>query len=478
MGTLRRHGPPALAALAIALGGPHRERFDVTHGPRLVLVLLLGAVVLAGGRLHRGQWRLPEWAGAGALLAAAVGGALASSPAYALTPLALGVGCGALALGTAWRDGVERERWLRWLAGAAIAVAALGLLEAIGVGPQSLYGRAPSATMGQRNTLGHFLVLASPVAWTQAVRAPSWGRRAGWLLGVALIAAVVVQTRCRAAWLVGPIGLAGFAALSRSLRVLAIGGAIAFGAALSAALPLALRWSSAHPFADTLGRLVDAQGGTGAGRLEEWSSSLALFAAHPVLGVGPGQWFVEWGVARGANHFAHSDWIALLVERGAIGAALVLGLGVGVGAAWRGRGDFALVATTLAVAAGLGALDTVTQLPAPAAWVTLVAFVGLRAGAVPVRARGLAVGVAVLAAAAGCAFASRLLSTAESTPFDRLERAAALDPFDAELRLTLAEAWISAGRCDAAAPHLAAAQRLLPRHPHLAGLIRACPPDG
>ena len=408
-----RHGLPALAALAMLLGGPHRERFDVTHAPRLVLLLVLGAAVLAAGRLNRAHGRLAEWAFAAVVVLAAVGGARASSPAYALAPIALLVACFAIALGTAWRDGGERERWLGWLGAAAVAVAALGMLEALGVGPQSLYGRAPSATMGQRNTLAHFLVLAGPVGWTLALRARAWGPRLGWLAGAALMAAVVVQTRCRAAWLMGPIGLLVFAVLSRSVRAAA---AAAVGAAVGAALPRTLRWNSAHPYADTLGRLLEARSGSGLGRLEEWSASLALFAALPLLGAGPGHWFVEYGVGRGADHFAHSDWVGLLVERGALGTVAVLAVAAGVLHAWRGRSDFALVATTAFCAAGLGAFDAVTQLPASAAWVTLVAFVGIRAGAAPVRGRLGAAGLAVLALAALAMTASRLLSTAASTP--------------------------------------------------------------
>ncbi len=464
---MRRHALPALAAVAIVIGGPHRERFDVIHAPRLVLLLVLGAALLAVGRLPRSQWRFADWAFAAVVLLAMLSGLFASSPAYALTPVALLVACLALAAGTAWRD--DRDLWLAWLGAAAIAVAAIGMLEAMGFGPASLYGRAPSGTMGQRNTLAHFLVLASPVVWTLALRARSPGARSAWILGAALMAAVVVQTRCRAAWVVAPIALVAFAVLARSVKVLAVGAA----AAISAAFPVGLAWKASHPYLNTLGRLVDSRSGSGAGRLEEWAASLALFVAHPLLGAGPGHWFVEYGVGRGADHFAHSDWVALLVERGSAGTLAVIALAAGVLSAWRRRSDFALVAITLATAAGLGVFDSVTQLPAPAAWVTLVGFIGIRPAA-SARSPWSSAVVAAIALAAALMCASRLLSTADSTPFDRLERAAELDPFDAEVRLTLAEAWISAGHCERAAPHLEAAQRLLSRHPALPGLMAAC----
>lgn len=469
---MRRHALPALAAVAIALGGPHRERFDVVHLPRLLLLLVLGAAVLAEGRQRR--FGLAEWGVAAVVLFAGAGAALASSPTYTLVPLLLLLACFALATGTAWRDGGERDLWLAWLGAAALAVAASGVVESLGLGPASLRGRAPSATMGQRNALAHFLALASPVVWTLALRARTWGPRVAWLLGAALMAAVVVQTRSRAAWLVAPLGFVGFAVLTRSARVAVVGASVAAAAALSAALPPVLQWTSAHPYADTLGRLVDARSGSGLWRLHEWKETLSLFFASPMLGAGPGHWFVEYGVARGADHFAHSDWVGLLSERGALGAAAVLATAAGALIAWRGRSDFALVAVTLGIAAGVGAFDAVTQLPAPAAWVTLVAFVGIRAGAEHVRARLPAGVLAVCALGVASMLASRLLSTAAETPFDRLERAAVLDPFDGELRLTLGEAYVSAGQCEAAAPHLAAARRLLPKHPYLPTLEQAC----
>jgi Flp pilus assembly protein TadD len=92
--------------------------------------------------------------------------------------------------------------------------------------------------------------------------------------------------------------------------------------------------------------------------------------------------------------------------------------------------------------------------------------------------RNLRLPAALAAAATAWAlavFASRVLSTADATPFDRLELAARLDPLDGELRVQLAESWASAGRCDLARPHLDAARALLPEHPRLWRIGRRCP---
>ncbi len=471
-----RHGLPAVAALSVLLSGPARERFDVIHGLRGVGVLSLAAALMFAGRLARADWGTAEWASAAAWVAMAVGGACALSPAYALAPLALFAGCFAIALGTSWREG-ERENWLTWLALAAVAVAALGMLESMGLGPQSLRGRAPSSTMGQRNTLAHFLVLASPLVWAQAVRAGSRRSQVAWLFAAALLAAVVVQTRCRAAWGVGPAVLFCFVLLVRTRAALGVAGAVVSAVAIAAVAPVGLRWTEPHPFADTFSRLAEWRTGSGAGRIAEWAASSRLFLEHRLLGIGPGNWFVEYGVAHNGDHFPHADGLALLVERGAIGTGLALTVATAVLHGWKERRDvlgWPLVASTVLAAGALGAFDSVLQLPAPLLWLTLVCFVGLRSAATPVRAPALALALVVLAVGAALSFGSRLLSTSDATPFDRLELAATLDPFDGELRLALAEAWISAGRCDQAARHLEAAQQLLPLHPQLPGLTAAC----
>jgi O-antigen ligase len=468
-----RHALPALAALALFCGGPHRERLAVIHAPRIVLLMALGAALLYAGRVARSSFGAVEWLGAAALGAMALSGALAVSPAYALQPVAVAAGALVVLLGTAWRT-QEREVWLHWLAAAVIAVAVLGLIEAMGLGPPSLRGRAPSATMGQRNALAHFLVLGSPLVWALGLRATSPRVRAGLWAAAALIAAVVIQTRSRAAWLVGVPVVACFAVLSWRRATLALVAVLAVGVAIAAAAPVALAWRQPTPYLDTLSRLIDAGSGSGAGRIAEWKASLGLFTSAPVWGLGPGNWFVEYGLSHGGAHFSHSDWVGFLVERGVVGTALLVALGVATLLRWRGRGERALVASTLAAASGLGAFDSVLQLPAPCLLTALVSFVGLRPEAKALRSPIAGTAMALLALVGTGAFASRLLSTAEKTPFDRLELAAKLDPLDGELRFTLAEAWASAGNCEKARPHLEAVRKLLPRHPRLAAIANEC----
>ena len=105
----------------------------------------------------------------------------------------------------------------------------------------------------------------------------------------------------------------------------------------------------------------------------------------------------------------------------------------------------------------------------------VVIFAGTRSESERLRAPVAAIVLCVLSLGAALSFASRVMSTAESTPFDRLELAAKLDPLDGEVRVTLAEAWASAGDCEKARVHADAARWLLPRHPTLAAVDTTCP---
>src|SRR6185295_3842609 len=92
---------------------------------------------------------------------------------------------------------------------------------------------------------------------------------------------------------------------------------------------------------------------SGAGRLVQYENSLALVPGHPLFGVGPGNWFVHYPRVTHAgdpayagqqiiptNPWPSSDWVAMLVERGAVGALLLLAAGVAAAAAaTRGDGE-------------------------------------------------------------------------------------------------------------------------------------------
>lgn len=417
--------------------GPVRRSFELTHLPKEALLAATAAVVLLTFRSRRFDFldaTLLAFAASTTLSAAA-----ALSPAFAWRPALLTLSTVVIAL--ALRDREDRGRWLRWLAAALLVLATLGLIETLGLAHWSLEGRAPSSLLGQRNTLAHVLVLGLVVFFELAEE------RRAWWFGAALLTLVIVMTRSRAAWLAVPVVLL---AARRPKAVLAV----AAGALLGSLLP-AQPWRSAQPYADSLRRLFDATHGSGAGRLEQWQGALASFSTHPLFGVGPGNGFLT--LAREPNRFLNSDAVAMLVERGLLGAALALLIAAQL---LRPR------TAALAAVAVTGALDSVTQLPAAALLFTVLAFHGLsRTPEQPAptgTAKPLAAFFALASVLCGLAFASRVLSTGDNQAFEVLTRAVQLDPTDAFTRLELVRAQVSAGRCDDAKPHVPVLEHQLP----------------
>jgi len=77
-------------------------------------------------------------------------------------------------------------------------------------------------------------------------------------------------------------------------------------------------------------RVADYQEGSGRGRLVQYQQSLWMAVRHPLFGVGPGNWAVEYPAQAARrdpslnesqpgmtfNPWPSSDWVALVAERG------------------------------------------------------------------------------------------------------------------------------------------------------------------
>ena len=112
----------------------------------------------------------------------------------------------------------------------------------------------------------------------------------------------------------------------RRLKVLA--GASASAVITALFLPNALEWKSDSPYLDSVRGVVNYKEGSGAGRLVQYRNSLRMAVANPVLGVGPGNWAVEYpkfavrndpslnDEGMTSNPWPSSDWVAFLAERG------------------------------------------------------------------------------------------------------------------------------------------------------------------
>lgn len=407
---------------------------------------------------------------------------------------------------------------LRIAAVMTVLVAVTALLEAYGMVPGlSTLGRAPGGTIGNRNRMAHLLAAGLPVLLLCAVTARSAGRRGLLALGVALVFAALVLSRCRAAWLAlgvmaaaaalwtasgGRITSRGRAGWRRGVLPAAAAGA---GIALALLLPNALGWSSASPYADTLRGMADYESGSGRGRLIQWATTLRMAGDHPALGVGPGNWTIHYPryaspddpslsseTMLPTTRLPQGDWTGIAAERGFPALALLaLAAGILLVSAWRlRRGPAAphglVLVLHLAAVATLGALDPVLLTPAAAFLVFLT--VGALAPPLP-RARELSLHggrrwVAAVAVAGLLAvpivYSSLQFFAARSyryyTTVERLARATRLDPGDYRAHLLLGEAWIRAGRCDRALRSLSSAHALFPTASAPARLRAGCAP--
>jgi O-antigen ligase len=276
--------------------------------------------------------------------------------------------------------------------------------------------------------------------------------------------------------------------------------------ALALLLPNQLNWRSDSPYFDSLTGVANYREGSGRGRLIQYGNSLEMAAAHPVLGVGPGNWPVYYPRYMSpadpsfdaddiipTNPWPSSDWVAMLSERGFLALLLLLLVGGSVAlGAWarirRGTrstpalGDLAIVGTLMA-AWVVGTFDAVILLPVNSffAWIIVGA---LASSARPVREipltrvgrRRLMVGVGVLAAVFGGRSAAQMISMGLYSSGKRtaMELAGRVDPGSYRIQMLLGMTWLRDGRCDRARPHAAAARALFPNHPAPRQLLRSC----
>ncbi|MGH7648461.1 MAG: O-antigen ligase family protein, partial [Gemmatimonadaceae bacterium] len=393
------------------------------------------------------------------------------------------------------------------------------LLQAYGVQSDFVsLNRAPGGTLGNRNFVAHLAAIAMPaLLWRTLGARTAWRARAGGL-GVVVIAAVLTLSRSRAAWLalavcvpIAAIGvIAGHRVWRRSEAAARAGRLAAVVAAVVLAamfVPNALNWKSDSPYLDSVRGVVDYRAGSGKGRLVQYRNSLRLASAHPVLGVGPGNWAVRYPTVATpndpsidqddgmtSNPWPSSDWMAMLAERGAPATACLLVAFIGLGVTGllamspRGGPDqfaqgLALVATTVIVVV-TGAFDALLLLPAPA----LIVW-GL-VGALSVQARtratieltsGRRVAAMLVVLVAGAAAAGR--NAAQSLSMElverdgriaAIERAASLDPGSYPILMKLATLDARRARCDAVRERAGAAHALYPAAPAPRRLLAAC----
>ena len=406
------------------------------------------------------------------------------------------------------RDGLARAvLWAVALAGAAGAATAL--LQAYGVTTEYFsLNRSPGGTFGNRNFMAHLSAIVAPtIVYCGVTARRSIGTLfAGILLGV--IAAAEVLSRSRGAWLAllaagVPLGVIAWmtrerwSARTTAQRLMVLGVSAAIGAVIALVLPNTLEWKSESPYLESVRGMVNYQQGSGRGRLVQYTNSLRMALADPILGVGPGNWSVVYPryASRGdpsissldegmtSNPWPSSDWAAFASERGIPATVLLiliflalLGL-----AAWHARvsrgtepvlGAFALAATVI-ITLVVGAFDAVLLLAPPTICVWLLFGVYAEPASASAPRQAIAGGVrqwapvimfvlGLLAAGRNALQVAAMATVTASSRTSALERASLFDPGSYRIHMHLAEAYLNAGRCERARPQARDARDLYP----------------
>jgi hypothetical protein len=220
-----------------------------------------------------------------------------------------------------------------------------------------------------------------------------------------------------------------------------------------------------------------------------------MTAAHPVFGVGPGNWPVAYPkyASRGdpsmsqddgitSNPWPSSDWVAYLTERGIVGFALLVMAMVGF--LWRAIRDLgvrtgrdaervltaiAFIGTFVAVAV-VGAFDAVLLIAVPTffVWTLAGALAPPGNGGIEIE-RGVQRFAPILVFALGLVGVGRtalqLAAIATFTTTGKtsvLERASRLDPGSYRIHIRLAQTYHARGDCPRAIAHARAARALFP----------------
>ncbi len=395
----------------------------------------------------------------------------------------------------------------------ALGVGALsGLAQAYGFDAAWLAdSRAPGGTLGNRNFLAHLMAIGAPVVLLLVVEARG-PRRAVLAAGVlGLMFGATILTRSRAGWLgflLCGVIMGAAALVARRQRPDVIPGqrfrlalvALIVAGGLALLLPNRLSWRSDSPYGDTMRDLANYREGSGRGRLIQYRNSLRLVPIDPVFGSGPGNWPVQYPRVTSpgdpsyagadpmpTNPWPSSDWVAMLTERGVIGALLLLAslAAMGVTALRRIRSEdprearraVALLGVITATAV-TGGFDAVLLLAPPTLlfWTAagaLLPVTGAVDTAVARRRRGggVMLGLMMLLAVLRSAGQTRaILLAGPGWPVERLIGAVRFDPGSYRLHLMIAQRT----GCARARPHALAAARLFPRLPAPARRLAVC----
>lgn len=420
----------------------------------------------------------------------------------------------------------ERGFYRPILTAAAIAaICAAGFALAQSYGLETEYfsaNRAPGGTFGNRNFVAHIAAIGLPtLVWCTVTARRPFGALLG-SLGAALLAAALVLSRSRAAWLAVLasliILLVPMLASIKYWRGGKVGGrfarltlAAAIGGMVAIALPNSLNWNSESPYLDSARGVVDYKKGSGLGRVAQYRNSLSMAVANPVFGVGPGNWPVEYvryapagdrsiaddGMT--ANPWPSSDWVAFVSERGFVPTLALLGaftvLFFGALRRWSDLKDSEAVlaqcvlAGTIVATIVVSAFDVVLLLAAPSflVWSILGATSGIRTASGARRGRDVSISLRARSLAAAGIIIVVLASTARSVTqtlaMSMVGRGgltrgwvsgAIWDPGSYRINLRVAQLYSRRAHCSVARSYARRAVSLFPLAPEARRIRQSC----
>lgn len=401
---------------------------------------------------------------------------------------------------------------------ATVIAAVTSLAQAYGL--ESEYftlARSPGGSLGNRNFIAHAVAIGLPITlWcTIVARRPLFALAGS--LATAILAATLVLSRSRAAWL----AVAAFIALTAIPFLVSrkywknthAGGRFAravlaafLGGTIAIIIPNTLEWKSESPYLDSARKVVDYSSGSGQGRIAQYQNSLEIVKADPIFGAGPGNWPVRYPrfAPRGdkslaesgmtANPWPSSDWVAFVSERGAVATIALLGffalLFFGSLRKWRELPSHDDVLLRLALAATVvsttvvSAFDAVLLLPAPAflIWLILGAAAndsGTAKDVVisPRLYRSIRIATVVLltlgAARSGFAVAA-MNAVGKGGRTAGWVAAARLDPGSYKISQRVADIYAGRRQCSRARPYARRALKLYPTSPPARRTARRC----
>jgi putative inorganic carbon (HCO3(-)) transporter len=394
------------------------------------------------------------------------------------------------------------------LAGGLAAVSVL--LEAVGQIPHvSLAHHGPGGTFLHRNHAAHFMVCTLPAAYCLSANHGA-KRKAFGIAVTACLATAILVTRCRSAW-IGTISLviviwaasmflstkADLVNRRRHRQFSPFLWTCALGAGFVLSQPITRRvgWAEPNPMRHTLSSLVDRQSGSGSGRLLQYQNTMKMIASHWFLGVGPGNWAVNYphyappndpsllnGV-KATEDQPLSDWLGFASERGIVAFIALMALMISLLRSPRSNNvsDHALLGLITAVII-LGSFDAVQLAAAPSAvcFTQFGVYAKSRVRASrksTILSSSLTVAMAslliVLLPTELALLRSNLAITSRITS-NTLQRAVSLQPVNYTAQMLLAISLADSGHCQQAIPHIDRAIALYPFAPAPLQLARAC----